>query len=127
LSTVADKGANDFSAYPFFRKTLVDVGLDSPAEQYTLYASVIAAVVGSIGPLRKANNLHQWLSTTDEDLKKIYAARGKLSRAELEAGPLYVKHLREIPRRWSLVPACFLGFELLHICYKRISLMRNKK
>ena len=69
--------------YPFYRQCVANIGLESPAEQYGLYGSIIAAVWNSITPLRKARNLKKWLSETDEGMKAIYAVRGQLSQVEV--------------------------------------------
>ena len=84
--------------YPYFRQCVADIGLESPAEQYGLYGSIIVAAWNSIKALRKARNLEKWLSETDEGLKAIYTVRGQLSPAELAAGKPYLIYLRAIPR-----------------------------
>jgi hypothetical protein len=94
--------------------------LTTPWEQYTLYGSVATAVFASYQPLRKGYYLNKWINEPDEILKLIWAGKGKLMDSEMQAGKVYLKILRQTPRRWAMLPVTFCVFEGLKLGYRKI-------
>lgn len=108
----------DYSNWPFFSPKLGLVGLSTPAEQYSLYGSVLVAMMASRKPVMQAYWMNRYLHETDQSVKKMLAGRGKFTQIELDAGAEFLKEMKRIPRRWSLLPISFLVVEGLRIAYK---------
>jgi hypothetical protein len=118
FSTIDDKV--DCTNYPLFYKSLRDVGLSTPWEQYTLYGTVVTSVLASVKPLHKAYYLNKWLHETDDVLKIIWAGKGSLMESEMRAGKKYLTILLQTPRRWSLLPTTFIILEGFKWGYHRL-------
>jgi hypothetical protein len=115
----ADKG--EYKNFALYFDVLKKLGMQTPYEQYTLYATVGAFLYGSYSPIRKAFFLEKWLHETDPSLKDIWLARANLSLVEEKGGMRYVQELKKVPKRYAILPLSFLLIEGIRSGYRQLS------
>ena len=109
----------DFSKarFPFQSNFLVNLGINTPYEQYALYGSVGVAAFGSFRPLKKHYYLSKYLNTQDSRLQLSYAFKGKLQQYEINAGNIALDAYGQTTRRLVTIPVAFIVLESIKVLY----------